>query len=143
MAEDDVSIRQGSAADLRTTFALSDRTMHTLAMDQGILRGTGERSAEQVQESWARHRSLIEFLDAQERQYLIAENSAGPVAYVRVVRFEGMEELTDLMVEPSHQGKGLGRRLLEQVWPGDPSPAMGRVVIATGEPRDLSLYTEF
>ena len=74
---------------------------------------------------------------------MIVENSSGPVAFARVVQFGDMEEVTDLMVQPGHQGRGLGRRLLEEVWPGDPSPELGRVVIATGAPRDLSLYTEF
>jgi hypothetical protein len=59
------------------------------------------------------------------------------------VRFEGMEELTELMVLPDHQRQGIGRQLLEIAWPGDPSPDLGRVVVASGAPSDLSLYTEF
>jgi hypothetical protein len=47
------------------------------------------------------------------------------------------------MVSPAHQGTGVGRRLLEEIWPGDPSPSLGRIVVATGSPRDLSLYTDF
>ena len=54
-----------------------------------------------------------------------------------------MEQLTDLMVMPSQQGSGVGRKLLESIWPGDPSPSLGRLVVATGSPRDLSLYTDF
>jgi GNAT superfamily N-acetyltransferase len=143
MLAEDVAFREGTVGDLRATFALSDRTMHRLAVDQGYLTTNGERSELDIEASWTRHRSLVEFLDAQDRRYVIAENGEGPVAFARVVCFDGMEELTDLMVAPAHQGKGLGRRLLEQVWPGDPSPSVGRIVVATGEPRDLSLYTEF
>lgn len=138
-----VEFRDGAAADLRTTFALSDRTMHALAVDQGFL-PQADRNDNQVSAAWARHRSLVEFLDAQpERRYVIAENSNGPVAFARVVRFGTMEQLTDLMVLPPHQGQGLGRRLLESVWPGGPSPSLARIVVATGSPRDLSLYTDF
>ena len=54
-----------------------------------------------------------------------------------------MEQLTDLMVDPKHQGSGVGRKLLEEIWPGDPSPSLGRIVVAAGAPRDLSLYTDF
>jgi GNAT superfamily N-acetyltransferase len=143
MSADDVSLREGSAADLRATFALSDRTMHRVAVEQGFLRATVDRSEEQIEAAWARHRGLVEFLDAQERSYVIAENHSGPIAYARVVRFDSMEELTDLMVQPSHQGRGVGRRLLDAVWPGDPTPSVGRIVVATGAPRDLSLYTQF
>jgi GNAT superfamily N-acetyltransferase len=140
---DEVFLRDGSPSDLLATFTISDRTMHRLAVDQGYLRG-GARTDADVAESWGRYRGLVEFLDAQEdRRYLIAENSSGPVAYARVVRFGSMEQLTDLMVSPAHQGEGLGRQLLQAIWPGDPSPALGRLVVATGAPRDLSLYIDF
>src|SRR4051794_34773114 len=142
MTAQDLSLREGSPSDLQATFTLSDRTMHRLAIDQGYIE-PGERSDAEVAESWGRYRGLVEFLDAQrERRYLIAENSSGPVAFARVVRFGAMEQLTDLMVSPSHQGEGLGRQLLKAIWPGDPSPALGRLVVATGAPRDLSLYTD-
>jgi GNAT superfamily N-acetyltransferase len=117
--------------------------MHRVAVDQGYL-AAGDRSDADVAASWGRYRGLVEFLDAQpERRYVIAENGKGPIAFARVVRFGTMEQLTDLMVLPAHQGSGVGRRLLEEIWPGDPSPSLGRIVVATGAPRDLSLYTEF
>jgi hypothetical protein len=74
---------------------------------------------------------------------VVAENGDGVIAFARVVRFGAMEQLTDLMVTPALQGTGIGRELLEQIWPGDPSPNLGRLVVAAGEPRDLSLYTDF
>ena len=140
---DDVSLREGSAGDLQTTFKLSDRAMFRVAVEQGYIRD-GERSDADVAATWGRYRPLVEFLDAQPgRRYLIAENGRGPVGFARVVRFGVMEQLTDLMISPDHQGSGVGRRLLDAIWPGDPSPSLGRVVIATGAPRDLSLYTDF
>jgi GNAT superfamily N-acetyltransferase len=140
---EDVSLREGSPSDLQTTFKLSDRTMHRLAVDQGFIQ-PGERSDAAIAEAWGRHRGLVEFLDAQPgRRYVIAENGDGPVGYARVVRFGRMEQLTDLMVATKHQGSGVGRQLLEAIWPGDPSPSLSRLVVATGAPRDLSLYTDF
>jgi GNAT superfamily N-acetyltransferase len=141
--DEQLSVREGSPRDLLTTFTLSDRTIHRLAVDQGYV-DDGVRSEAQIAQSWARYRGLIEFLDAQPgRRYLIAENSSGPVGFARVVRFRTMEQLTDLIVAPAHQGAGIGRRLLEAIWPGGPSPSMGRIVIAAGAPRDLSLYMDF
>jgi GNAT superfamily N-acetyltransferase len=143
MPPETVSFREGSPADLQSTFALSERTMHRVAVEQGFVRG-GDRSDAELGESWARYRNLVEFLDAQPgRRYVLAENGTGPVAFARIVRFGATEQLTDLMVHPSHQGEGLGRRLLEQVWPDGPSPSVGRLVVATGAPRDLSLYVDF
>lgn len=143
MAEGELSVREGSLADLQTTFALSDRTMHRVAVEQGYVRDE-ERTDQAVAEAWGRYRGLVEFLDAQpERRFLVAENGRGPVGFARVVRFGVMEQLTDLMVSPDHQGTGVGRRLLAEIWPGDPSPSLGRIVVATGAPRDLSLYTDF
>jgi GNAT superfamily N-acetyltransferase len=143
MPPEALSFREGSPADLQATFALSERTMHGVAVQQGFVRATDRTDAE-LGESWARYRNLVEFMDAQpERRYVLAENVSGPVAFARIVRFGAVEQLTDLMVHPSHQGEGLGRRLLEQVWPGGPSPAVGRLVVATGAPRDLSLYIDF
>ena len=143
MTADDVSLREGSPSDLQTTFGISDRTMHRLAVDQRFIPAS-ERTDTAVADAWGRHRGLIEFLDAQPaRRYLIAENSTGPIGFARVVQFGEMEQLTDLMVTPDHQGAGVGRMLLQAIWPGDPSPSLGRLVVATGAPRDLSLYTDF
>ena len=65
------------------------------------------------------------------------------MGYARVARFGSMDELTELWVAPSHAGRGVGRALLERCWPESPSPALGRVVLGVGLPKDLSLYTEF
>jgi len=73
----------------------------------------------------------------------VCEEAGSLVGYARVVRFGGMEELTEVMVEPSHHGRGIGRALLQRCWPDAPTPEMGRIVVAAGTLVDLSLYTEF
>lgn len=60
-----------------------------------------------------------------------------------MVRFEGYEELTELDVDGAYRGRGIGRALLDRCWPGDPSPDMGRLVVSTGAPASLSLFTDF
>src|SRR5206468_2252480 len=75
---------------------------------------------------WGRQRSFVEYIAAQpDGRYVICEDGEGAIAYTRVVRFDGMEELTELMVLPEHQGQGIGRRLLDIAWPGDPTPDLG------------------
>jgi GNAT superfamily N-acetyltransferase len=141
----EISFRDGSAADLETTFALSERAMHESALKQGVIPPTVSLTDARIQSDWQRQHSIVEFIASQpEGRYVIAENGGeGPVGYARTVRFGEMEELTELMVLPEHQRRGIGRHLLEIAWPGDPTPDLGRVVVATGSATDLSLYTGF
>jgi GNAT superfamily N-acetyltransferase len=144
VAVDELTFRDGGVSDLETTFALSEHAMHDSALRQGVIPPDRVLSDGDIQADWARQRSFIEYIAAQEGgRYVIAENGGGPVGYARVVQFPGMEELTELMVLPEHQQRGIGRRLLDLAWPGDPSPQLGRVVVATGSPSDLTLYLEF
>ena len=140
----ELSFRDGSASDLETTFALSEHAMHDSGTRLGVIPPGRELSQEHIRADWQRQRPVVEFIAAQPGgRYVIAENGSGPVGYARVVRFPRMEELTELMVLPEHQGRGIGRRLLEVAWPGDPSADLGRVVVAAGAASDLSLYLEF
>jgi GNAT superfamily N-acetyltransferase len=140
----DLVFREGSTGDLAATFALSERAMHESAARQGVVPRDPPLTDARIRADWLRHRSLIEFLAAQpDGRYVIAELAGGMVGYARVVRFGAIEQLTELMVEPGQQGKGVGRALLSRCWPGDPSPELGRVVVAAGAPNDLTLYTEF
>jgi GNAT superfamily N-acetyltransferase len=137
-----LTLREGSIADIETTFALSERAMHDSAVRQGVVPAEFELTDDTIRRDWQRQRSIVEYIAAQpDGRYVIAENGDGPVGYARVVRFERMQELTELMVLPPYQGQGIGRRLLDVAWPGDPTPEMGRVVVAAGAPSDLSLYT--
>jgi GNAT superfamily N-acetyltransferase len=139
-----MTFREGSAADLQATFELSALTMHATAVGQGVLPADRPLAPDTVRADWQRQRSLIEFIAAQpDGRYVIAEGLDGPVGYARVVRFGAMEEVTELMVHPDHQHLGIGRALLERCWPGDPTPDLGRIVVATGAPSDLTLYTQF
>jgi GNAT superfamily N-acetyltransferase len=138
------AFREGTAADLATTFAISERAIHDTAARQGIVPADRAPSEADIRSNWLRRRPLVEFIAAQPGgRYVICENSNGPVGYARVVRFGEMEELTELMILPDHQHQGLGRALLDRCWPGDPTPDLGRVVVAAGAPADLSLYTAF
>ena len=144
MAPEDASFREGTRADLEATFAISERAIYDAAVKRGVLPAGREPTPGQIRASWRRHRAVIEFLAAQpDTRYFVCERAGEAVGYARVVRFEGMEEPTELMVHPDHQGRGIGRALLGLSWPGDPTPELGRVVVATGEPTDLGLYMEF
>ena len=139
----ELTFRDGTASDLETTFALSEQAMYDSGTRQGIISPGRELTPEHIHADWVRQRSVVEFIAAQPGRYVIAEEDGVPVGFARAVQFPHMEELTELMVMPEHQGRGIGRRLMGVVWPGDPSADMGRVVVAAGAQSDLSLYLEF
>jgi GNAT superfamily N-acetyltransferase len=141
---EDLRFREGRAADLPATFALAQRAIHHAASRQGIVAPGSEPSEAEIRSRWLRHRPLIEFIAAQPGgSYWVGEDGDAVVGYARVARFGEMEELTEAMVDPAHQRRGVGRELLARCWPDDPSPELGRVVIAAGSPVDLSLYMDF
>jgi GNAT superfamily N-acetyltransferase len=128
-----------------TTFPIATRALHRAGVESGVLPDGAEPPGdEEIGKQWSRERGFIEFLAAQpEARCWIAENGGEPVAYGRVVRLGAIEELSELYVAPGHEDRGLGRALLGRLWPGDPTPEVGRLVVATGAPADLSLYTRF
>jgi GNAT superfamily N-acetyltransferase len=140
----ELAFREGSVSDLETTFALSELAVHDSAIKAGVIPPGREPTDDRIRAEWHRQRPFVEFIASQpDGRYLIAEGDSGPVGYARTVRFDGMEELTELMVLPDNQRRGVGRQLLEIAWPGDPTPDLGRVVVAPGSGADLSLYTGF
>jgi GNAT superfamily N-acetyltransferase len=135
--------RDGDARDLRPAFSVGERALHDTARRLGITDAPGPDEAE-LERRWEQRRSLLEFMAAQDGgSFCVCEGPAGLVGYARVLRFEGMEELTQIMVEPAYHGRGVGRALIERCWPYVPTAELGRVVVAAGSTADLTLYTEF
>jgi GNAT superfamily N-acetyltransferase len=139
----ELTFRDGGPSDLAATFALSERAMHEVGQRQGVVPADTWLTEADVDRDWSRQRSFLEFIAAQPGCYVIAEAGDELVGYARTAEIGGREQVTELMVAPEHQGAGLGRALLEHCWPGAPTPDLGRVVIATGAPSDLTLYTNF
>lgn len=144
MARAALHVREGTEADLPLTFALSERAIYDTAARASILPAGREPTAAEIRSRWRRQRSLVEWMATQpDGRYWLCEAREGPVAFARVVRLGDTEQLTELMVEPRHQGQGIGRSLMRRCWPDEPQPALTRVVVAAGAPRDLSLYLSF
>jgi GNAT superfamily N-acetyltransferase len=145
VAVEDLTFRDGGTSDLQATFALAQHAMHDAARRQGFTRDGRALSDADVRADWMRQRSFVEWLAAQDGgcYVLVESDDEGVIAYCRTVRVGDMEQLTELMVAPEHQGAGLGRELLERCWPGAPTPDLGRIIVAAGAPSDLTLYTNF
>ena len=139
-----LSFRDGGASDLRATFGLTRRTIFDAGRRQGFLPDGLELSADRIEGEWSQQRSFLEFIAGQPGGcYVIAEAGDDVVGYARTIQLGGMEQMSELSVEPERQGSGFGRELIERCWPGAPTPDLGRIVVATGTPADLTLYTNF
>jgi GNAT superfamily N-acetyltransferase len=137
------TFREGRMRDLHTTFTISALAVHDTATKMGLVEGAPPTPA-QIESEWISQRELVEFIAAQpEGSYWVCEDEGEAVGYARVCRFGEMEQLTELMVLPSHHGRGIGRALLERCFPADPTPELGRLVLAAGASCDLTLYTDF
>jgi GNAT superfamily N-acetyltransferase len=138
-----LAFREGRPTDLRATFELGEAAWGVWRRRWGLPEdGSGE--GDDLEARWQRERGLLEFIAAQpDGAYVICEDGEELVGYARVARFGAMDEMTELWVEPSHIGRGVGRALLERCWPESPSPDLGRVALGLGTPADLSLFTEF
>ena len=137
------AFREGGPADLRATFGISAAAVHHTSVRLGVS-DSPPPTAAQVDAEWRNQRELIEFVAARPGgDYWICEDRDAPVGYARVCRFAEMEQLTELMVLPSHHGRGIGRALLDRCFTTDPTPDLARLVLAAGAPGDLTLYTRF
>lgn len=139
-APEDVEFRPGRTADQRPTFELSRRALAAMAASLGVDTGPAT-DPESMARQWERRRPLIEFVAAQEGHFVLAERDGELVGFARTCTFGHMEELTELHVDPEHAGQGIGPALLSQVWPGAPTPDLGRVAVAPGVARVLNAVT--
>lgn len=139
----DLMFREGRPSDLEDSYALAERSMADAARRQGVEPDGADPSPAGFEDRWRLDRPLVEFLAAQEGRYWLCEDGGELVGFARVADFGTMEQLTDLMVAPGHQGRGIGRALLERVWAGPLNQTRARVVVAAGSARELSLYSEF
>jgi GNAT superfamily N-acetyltransferase len=143
MSDHPFDFREGRSSDLRAAFELSKRALHSTARSLAVLPHDSRPDEAEIHASWLRERPFVEFMAAQPGRWLVCERDGELVGHARVTGFGDMEHLTEIMVDPSSHGLGIGRGLLERLWPGTPSTHTGRIVVAAGSNVDLSLYTAF
>jgi GNAT superfamily N-acetyltransferase len=140
----ELAFREGRLTDLRAVFDLGEAAWDASRRERGLMSADDWRDAGELAAQWERERPLLEFVAAQEDgAFWICESGDELVGYTRTARFGVMDELTELWVVPEHRRRGVGRALLERVWPKSPTPELGRVVLTLGTPSALTLYTDF
>jgi hypothetical protein len=140
----DPQLRRGRPGDLQAVFELGGEARAQSRRQRGLVGEHDARGEAETAEEWRLERPLVEFLVSQpDSQFWVAEDEGELVAYTMVASFEGMDELVELWVRPSHARRGLSRALLGSAWPDSPNPERGRATVAIGTPADLTLLTEF
>ncbi len=144
MSTDELTFREGSPSDLRATFELAQRAWDASREARGLYPAGHRRGQDILDEQWLRWRPLLEFISAQpDGSYWLCEHGTELIGYARTARFDAIDELTELWVDPAYAGRGAGRGLLSRCWPEPPTPELGRLVLTVGTPTNLTLYTDF
>jgi GNAT superfamily N-acetyltransferase len=137
----ELSFREGTPADLRGAFEIYEQALLSTADRMGTPPAGAGLQEGDVEGDWRVERPLVEFLAAQDgARFWVCEAGDRLLGTARVVPFGRFEHLTELSVLPEVQGRGVGRTLLERIWPGPPTKEVGRLVLAPGSGADLSLY---
>jgi GNAT superfamily N-acetyltransferase len=133
-----VRYRPGTPADSRSAYDIFVPAIEDLGRRTG---GTADSTAELgPARAWERRKSLFDHLAATGERWWFAEDEATgqAVGYARSIVRDGVRELTEFFVLPEAQGAGVGRGLLERVFPAD--GARHRSIVATLDPRAIARY---
>jgi GNAT superfamily N-acetyltransferase len=137
----DIRLRPGEPGDMRAAFAVFRRSIKAYVHRHGIV-DSPHVTDEMIDEAWKVRRPWVEHLWRSAAENWIAINAEGKaVGWAMSVERDGHLELTFFFVDPETQSKGLGRALLERAFPL--GRGQHRAIIATQDPRALSLYLRF
>ena len=132
--EPDVVIRRGRPDDSRACHKVLYASITGFETEHGTpLKGTEE-------EWWADIEPYFHHLAEDAAEWWVAEEreSGSLIGFARSVDSGGLFELTEFFVQPSHQGLGIGRELIDRAFPRDRGST--RAIIATRDVRALARY---
>jgi GNAT superfamily N-acetyltransferase len=136
MAE--ITFRPGSLDDGFTIYAIFERAIGDFARRSGLSDHPPERDLQEAEKNWPVRRSLFEHLIRSADVFLIAEAGGEPIGYARSILRGEVRDLTDFFVLPGYQAAGVGRAMLERVFPRE--GAAHRAIIATTDTPALVRY---
>lgn len=134
-----VVFRPGTLADTRAVYDLFEASLLDLSRRLGVMAVTGGDDPAVLAQLWDERRPLFEHLARTAEHFWVAEADGQAVGYARTILRGGVRELTEFFVRPGQQSAGVGRALLERVYPAD-GAARHRVIIATTDERAQARY---
>jgi GNAT superfamily N-acetyltransferase len=135
---DPVSIRVARAEDLRPAYGVFRRAIYDYLAQIGLVSAEEARHPP-VERAWVRQGAWMRHLWATAAENWVAVDAEGRVVgWAMSLEREGHLELVMFFVEPGVQSRGLGRELIARALPT--GRGQGRSIMATQDPRALSLY---
>jgi len=129
-------LREATASDSRAVFEVFIESLIELGQRLGVETITG--GVENLDALWAKRAPIMTHAAETADRWWVAEENGRVVGYARSTLRDGIRQLTEFFVRPGAQSAGLGRGLLERVFPEE--GARGRILIATQDPRALARY---
>ena len=128
-------------ADKRAAFLVFRRSIMDYVHRRGIVESPFFTEAA-LEESYSVRAGWIEHLwRTAAENWLALDADDRPIGWAMSVERGGLLELSHFFVDPDTQSKGTGRALLERAFPV--GRGRHRAIVATEDPRALSLYLRF
>ncbi|MGH2520893.1 MAG: GNAT family N-acetyltransferase [Anaerolineales bacterium] len=134
----EITFRPGTLDDSYTAFQIFEYSVLDLSQRLGVMAITGGGDPAVLEKLWESRRPLFEHLGRTAEHFWIAEAGGQAIGYARSILRDGVRELTEFFVLPSHQSGGVGRELLARAFPRE--GAEHRTIIATSDSRALARY---
>jgi GNAT superfamily N-acetyltransferase len=131
-------LRRAEPADMRAAFAIFRRSIMALVHRLGVVDSPDVDDAS-VDEAWIQRGPWVEHLwRTAAENWLAIDGDGRPIGWAMSEERDGHLELAFFFVDPEAQANGVGRALLERAFP--PGRGRHRAIVATQDPRALSLY---
>jgi len=132
------TLRPATEADLHPTYQVFQASILDLSQRYGVMAVTDGDDPDVLAKLWETRRPLWEHLARTAENFVVAEAEGEVIGYARAIWRDGARELTEFFVKPAVQSRGVGRALLERVFPR--AGAAHRTIIATFDARAQALY---
>lgn len=133
-----VTYERGHSSDNYEVFLLFEETLADFVQRLGYSSATRWDDQEKLKNLWRVRRPLYEHLAQTNEHFWLARQNGELVGFARSLLRDGTRELTEFFVKPTVQSGGVGRSLIEQVFPRE--GAERRFIIATADFRAQALY---
>lgn len=133
-----ITYRAGTLDDSYTVFKIFEDTYADLNRRMGSTEPTSAADPQALARMWAERRSLYEHLAHTAEHFWLAERDGEAIGFARSINRDGVRQLTEYFVLPDTQSAGVGRELLQRVFPGE--GARRHSIISTTDMRAQARY---